>query len=133
MITNYHINRMLLAPYIFYTTSSVPHRTFRGIPHTNFKNTAYVWTCSSQYTFGILYFFLHFIIFPSFIYHILNERLRITCGCGEKTCCENGGCFPPVKEVPNHSGLGDNNPTFNIHLMVKMNKTIYKTTIFKGF
>jgi hypothetical protein len=31
------------------------------------------------------------------------------------------------------SGLGDNNPTFNIHLMVKMNKTIYKTTIFKGF
>src|SRR5467141_4809139 len=93
---------MLLAPYIFYTTSSVPHRTFRGIPHTNFKNTAYVWTCSSQYTFGILYFFLHFIIFPSFVYHILNERLRITCGCGEKTCCENGGCFPPVKDVPNH-------------------------------
>src|SRR5712664_776460 len=84
---------MLLAPYIFYTTSSVPHRTFRGIPHTNFKNTAYVWTCSSQYTFGILYFFLHFIIFLSFIYHILNERLRITCGCGEKTCCENGGRF----------------------------------------
>jgi len=104
LITNYHINRMLLAPYIFYTTSSVPHRTFRGIPHTNFKNTAYVWTCSSQYTFGILYFFLHFIIFPSFIYHILNERLRITCGCGEKTCCENGGRFPPVKEVPNHMG-----------------------------
>jgi hypothetical protein len=33
----------------------------------------------------------------------LNERLRITCGCGEKACCENGGCFPPVKEVPNHT------------------------------